>query len=969
MHLLPAWLNLDACSIIRLATVVLALAIATYLLTRRGKSRATLFLGLAFCGAAAFDLSSLLEFSRRYYWQPRTLKNLAVPLLQQVGPSLALISLLLFAYFYPRLPRRQRGEARLVVGSALVVAAVMLALTVYNFLFLQWRLSRFDFTMTYYILLYASFGAQVLLLVLLLLRRTVFLSGEKFRPWWARLARPVGKHAATARALALNMLLPGVAVLGYVLIAYGLLPLAPATYLVWLAFLLFHFSFVVTYLNRAAEAATFQVKLTGLALIPVLALLGLMAVFVGSYTETDYSARRLVPSGRSFRFTPNASESYDIEEAPYTMDMQLGGRLEIEHEGMASVDTQFPFPFFGRPYRRIHVLHGPMIYLGERLAEDGWGGYRPNPAIAPVIMNLDPSRGGGVFANSRPQSLTITWFALPELSLPNENTVQLVLRSDGSFTMCFARVDPRGRYASVQMYNSTTANTTGRDPGSLSTTSAFGARLTGIHPGGNAPLRPLRFSRDLPYSSPAPEVIFESYEAGFGVYLHDRMAVLALILLCSALLILFLFPLLFRANLIRPLHALAQGMGRADAGDLDVKVRPHFGDEIGFLTRCFNRMLHSIKKHEAGLRTVAESIQEGMLILQDGAPVYVNRRMCEITGWSREDLQDPASLGLPGPHSEPVDPGEEQPLEGLLLSKADTGVPVELTRAETLWHGKPAQVIVVRDISLRKSREERARQRDQRLVQTNKLTTLGVLLSAMAHQLTTPGRSILHDVSVLNKACPALASILESLGPESSELLIAGLPIPEFRRTLPEILGEIERNARRIEGIVRELQSFGREDPFPVLTSMDVNAVLRSAVELTSGQLKQATERFCLELAPQLPPVRGSARLMEQVVVNLLLNACQALSDRGQAIALRSRPGEDGRTVLVEVQDQGGGIPAENIGRLGERFYTTRRAAGGTGLGVYIAKNILAQHGGSLAFSSERGCGTLAVVALPAEET
>jgi PAS domain S-box-containing protein len=972
MHLLPLWLNLDACSTIRLATLVLALATAAYLLSRRGKSRATLFLGLVFCGAAIIYLSSILEFAGRYYWQPRNLKNLLVPLLQDVGPSAALLSLLLFTYHFPQLPGRQRREFRVVLSLASLVAAGMLALTVYNFVFLERGASRFDFTMTYYTLLYGTVGGQILLVVFLLLRRSVSLSGGKSRPWWARLRRPVGRHAATARALAFAMLLPVGSVLGYVLLTYGLLPLPVATYLVWLAFLLFHFVFLVTYLNRAAERSTFQVKLTGLTLIPVFALLGLIAVLDGKFTEADYSSRELVPNRQSFRFTPNARGSYDIEETSLSLDTELGERLDVPHEGSRTVSLPFDFPFFRRPYRSIRVLHGPMIYLGRRLEENGWGGYAPNPAIAPVIMNLDPGRGGGIFLNSRSQSVTVTWYELPELSFANANTIQLALHADGSFTMCFARVHSEGRYSSVQMYNYTTATTTGRHPGSRGQAVAFGPRLTGIHPGeAGAPLKPLRFSEGLPYSSPGPEVIFDSYEAAYAAYLHGRMALLAVILLASSVLILFVFPFLFQANLIRPLRALAEGMRRADAGDLDVNVRPLYRDEIGFLTRCFNRMVQSIRQHETSFRMVAENLQEGILIVRDGTPVYANRRLSEITGYSREEL---TAVGLPGlirGETQPVEgeaegQPEAQPEELLLATKAGTGVPVELSRTSTVWHGRPAEVIVVRDISRRKGNEERARQRDQRLMQTNKLTTLGVLLASMAHQLTTPSHAILQATSVLGRACPALASILEGLGSQSEGLLIAGLEIPQFRKVLPEIAAEIERNARRIEDLIVELQGFGREDPFPVMGPVDLNGVLRSAVELASGHLKRATERFALELEPELPPVHGNPWLLEQVVVNLLLNACQALADRSQAIALRCRADREARQVRIEVQDEGAGIPAEILGRLGEWFFTTRRAAGGTGLGLHVARSIAARHGGTLEITSVVGRGTTVVVTLPA---
>ncbi len=102
MPLLPYWLNLDSVSVIRLAALILSLVIVGYLLRRQQRSPARVFLALAFAGAALFNAASFLEFAGRFYWQPRTLKNLLVPILQDAGPGLAFVFFTVFAYHFPR---------------------------------------------------------------------------------------------------------------------------------------------------------------------------------------------------------------------------------------------------------------------------------------------------------------------------------------------------------------------------------------------------------------------------------------------------------------------------------------------------------------------------------------------------------------------------------------------------------------------------------------------------------------------------------------------------------------------------------------------------------------------------------------------------------------------------------------------------------------------------------------------------
>jgi polar amino acid transport system substrate-binding protein len=138
-------------------------------------------------------------------------------------------------------------------------------------------------------------------------------------------------------------------------------------------------------------------------------------------------------------------------------------------------------------------------------------------------------------------------------------------------------------------------------------------------------------------------------------------------------------------------------------------------------------------------------------------------------------------------------------------------------------------------------------------------------------------------------------------------------------------------------------------------------------VGLAGGYLRRSTDRFSLRINPDLPRVRGHAHRLEQALLNLLINACQSLPDRNHAIdleAFRSKQGADG---IIRIADEGCGIPAEALPRLKERFFTTRRAAGGTGLGLFVADTLIVEHQGTLSLASVLGRGTVATVTLPAE--
>jgi polar amino acid transport system substrate-binding protein len=183
------------------------------------------------------------------------------------------------------------------------------------------------------------------------------------------------------------------------------------------------------------------------------------------------------------------------------------------------------------------------------------------------------------------------------------------------------------------------------------------------------------------------------------------------------------------------------------------------------------------------------------------------------------------------------------------------------------------------------------------------------------------------------------------------------------------MLDEMIEGARRIRRIVEDLKDFARRDDAPRLEPVDLSAVVRASVRLVDNSLRKATAHFELACTDGLPRVRGNAQRIEQVVVNLILNACQALPDPGRAIRVATRHDLERGAVVLEVQDEGVGIRPEDLPRLTDPFFTTKRDSGGTGLGLSVSAGIVKEHGGSLEFRSVPGAGTTVVLTLPAERS
>ena len=137
----------------------------------------------------------------------------------------------------------------------------------------------------------------------------------------------------------------------------------------------------------------------------------------------------------------------------------------------------------------------------------------------------------------------------------------------------------------------------------------------------------------------------------------------------------------------------------------------------------------------------------------------------------------------------------------------------------------------------------------------------------------------------------------------------------------------------------------------------DVNHVATSAVSILHYELSKYTDNFHLELAENIPLVKGSSQQLGQVIINLLMNACQALPDKDCGIWMTTGYDPVAGQVTITVRDEGSGISREDSNRILEPFFTTKLDRGGTGLGLSICQSILKEHNAVLEFHSEPGRG------------
>jgi len=272
---------------------------------------------------------------------------------------------------------------------------------------------------------------------------------------------------------------------------------------------------------------------------------------------------------------------------------------------------------------------------------------------------------------------------------------------------------------------------------------------------------------------------------------------------------------------------------------------------------------------------------------------------------------------------------------------------------------------------------KRLQETQSQLVHTEKLASLGTLAAGMAHEINNPLAFALNNVAVLERDLCSLLEIvtcyqqgwedLQKVNPELAatiERRQAEIDLPYLQANLCRLTQATTRGLSRVAQIVQNLRGFAQLDRAE-RGDIDINESLDQCLEMIRGPLSQhhiAVQRTRAEV----PPLEGAAAHLNQVFLNLLINALQAIE------ATDRRPGEiristgqaDGQ-IVVEIADNGNGIPPDVLPRIFDPFFTTRPVGRGTGLGLSISHGIVADHGGRIEVDSTVGVGSRFRVLLP----
>lgn len=258
-----------------------------------------------------------------------------------------------------------------------------------------------------------------------------------------------------------------------------------------------------------------------------------------------------------------------------------------------------------------------------------------------------------------------------------------------------------------------------------------------------------------------------------------------------------------------------------------------------------------------------------------------------------------------------------------------------------------------------------AKIQQEQIFQAAKMTSLGTLVSGVAHEINNPITSVMLNAPILQRVWKSIDPVIQKHCMENGDFKVGSMSYSQIQERVPLLLEDISDGAKRVKVIVDDLKNYARQAPPEMNDSVDVNEVVKKASGLVSNLVKKSTKNFSVNCENGLPVFKGNSQKIEQVIVNLMVNACQALTDSSQPISVSTFYDAPSETVCIRVSDGGEGMSKETIERITDPFFTTKREKGGTGLGLSISDKIIQDHGGFLTFESDIGKGTSVTVSFP----
>jgi PAS domain S-box-containing protein len=380
----------------------------------------------------------------------------------------------------------------------------------------------------------------------------------------------------------------------------------------------------------------------------------------------------------------------------------------------------------------------------------------------------------------------------------------------------------------------------------------------------------------------------------------------------------------------------------------------------------FERTKDELRKSKAMLQSIFDGISDPLILLGEGLTIHaVNRPALDYYTIKNPDqlIGKPCFVGL-GNQSEicdgciipgAVSEGKEQKFQRRSLINSEQFEEVSLYPIIDNSGNIEATIIRIQDITEEKRMEKQ-------LIQSEKLASIGVLVSGIAHEINNPNNYISVNIPILRDYINRVIPIIDEYAGKHPDLEILHMPYPEFREDIFELLDNIQHGSRQIKSIVKDLKVFSKPDQDKPIEKIDLKPMFEKVFAFCWSKIRKTVKTFNINIPENLPEILIDSQLLEQILINLLINAANAFdapfNENSQVDLVVSMDDSKENQLIIEVSDNGRGMDEKILDKIFDPFFTTSPSEEGTGLGMYIVHNLIEKIGGRIRVESKLGKGS-----------
>ena len=380
----------------------------------------------------------------------------------------------------------------------------------------------------------------------------------------------------------------------------------------------------------------------------------------------------------------------------------------------------------------------------------------------------------------------------------------------------------------------------------------------------------------------------------------------------------------------------------------------------------FKRTKYQLRKSKAMLQSIFDGISDPLILLGEGLTIHaVNRPTLDYYMLKNADrvIGNPCFVAL-GNQSEicegckipeTLSKGREQRFQRRGLKNSEQFEEVSLYPIIDNSGNIEATIIRIHDITEEKRMEKQ-------LIQSEKLASIGVLVSGIAHEINNPNNYISVNIPILRDYINTLIPIIDEYAEKHPDLKILHMPYAEFREDIFELLDNVQHGSRQIKSIVKELKVFSKPDQDKPIGKIDLKPMFEKVVALCWSKIRKTVKTFNVNIPENLPEILVDSQPLEQILTNLLINAANAFdkpfNENSQVDLVVSMDDSKENQLIIEVSDNGRGMDEKILGKIFDPFFTTNPSEEGTGLGMYIVHNLIKKIGGRIQVESKLGKGS-----------